>query len=77
MSGAEFLLERRFNWFRAELKWMEQDCLVFLDCDRDDGENGGKALDTIFLMKTLLYTQVRASSQSEILSSPQIYSADG
>ena len=39
-----FTLERRFDWFSAEVDWLGSKCNVLLECDEENGETAGQAL---------------------------------
>lgn len=44
LPGVEFELEREFDWFTAQVDWLDADCEIHLECDDDDNENAAAAL---------------------------------
>ena len=40
----EFALDRQFSWFACEMDWAGERCLVYLECDEEDGETAEAAL---------------------------------
>ncbi|HBH94569.1 MAG TPA: hypothetical protein DDX91_02385 [Ruminococcaceae bacterium] len=41
----KFVLDRQFDWFTRKIDWAGRKCSIYLECDFDDDEAAGKALD--------------------------------